>query len=180
VRQDIVRVLAGLAITVFLLGHAARAWRSDLIGRSIRIIYDARVRLTMPGRAGHAAALHGPEREVPCARLASPLRIGVGINFRNVQVGDMGSRVRPAYAAMGDAVNVATRLGGRTKYYGVDILAGEATRMAVPEAAFREMDRIRVKGRGEAVAVYEPLGPEAGMTGTARAGLGLWDETLRA
>ncbi len=45
---------------------------------------------------------------------------------------------------------------------------------------FREVDRIRVKGRDEAVTVYEPLGPEAGMTGTARAELGLWDETLCA
>ncbi len=48
---------------------------------------------------------------------------------------------------MGDAVNVASRLEGRTKHYGVGILVGEATRNAVKDVVFREIDRIRVKGK---------------------------------
>jgi adenylate cyclase len=155
------------------------------IGDAIMAFWGAPV--ADPGHAGHAvrAAL---DMQRQCADLNArfrargwpPLRIGVGINSGNVRVGDMGSRVRRAYTVMGDAVNVASRLEGRTKYYGVGILAGEGTRVAVPDVAFREVDRIRVKGRDEAVAVYEPLGPESGLTGAVRAELGLWDETLRA
>lgn len=155
------------------------------IGDAIMAFWGAPV--ADPGHARHAveAALDMQRHcEVLNARFRArgwpPLRIGVGINSGNVRVGDMGSRVRRAYTVMGDAVNVASRLEGRTKYYGVGILAGEGTRLAVPDMAFREVDRIRVKGRDEAVAVYEPLGLESGISGTARAGLGLWDETLRA
>jgi adenylate cyclase len=101
------------------------------------------------------------------------LKIGVGVNSGTVRVGDMGSRLRRAYTAMGDAVNVASRLEGRTKGYGVGILVGEATRNRVEDVVFREIDRIRVKGKGEAITIYEPL-PQ-GENGE----LALWDEALR-
>ena len=108
------------------------------------------------------------------------LKVGVGLNSGSVRVGDMGSKVRRAYTVMGDAVNVASRLEGRTKHYGVGILVGQATRNAVKDVVFREVDRIKVKGKDEAITIYEPVGLESEVDKQLHDELRLWNQTLRA
>jgi len=84
--------------------------------------------------------------------------VGVGVNTGNMNVGNKGSEFRVDYTILGDAVNLGSRLEGLTKVYGVDIITSEFTRHAVPEYEYRELDRVRVKGKDKPVTIYEPLG----------------------
>jgi adenylate cyclase len=155
------------------------------IGDAIMAFWGAPVEDSQHARNGVLAGLAmQKECEVLNAKFVArgwpALRIGVGLNSGSVRVGDMGSQVRRAYTVMGDAVNVASRLEGRTKYYGVGILVGEATRNAVKDVIFREVDRIKVKGKDEAVTIYEPVALEAEADKQVHDELKLWNQTLRA
>jgi len=90
------------------------------------------------------------------------LRFRIGLHAGPVIVGEMGTRERVKYGAIGDTVNLASRLEGVNRVYGTCVLcSGEIEDRARDTIAFRPIDVVRVVGRASFVALFEPLGPHA-------------------
>ncbi len=154
------------------------------IGDAIMSFWGAPVADAEHARQGVLAALAMQARlleinELVVARGWPPIRIGIGLNSGTMSVGDMGSKVRRAYTVMGDAVNLASRLEGLTREYGVGIIVGQATRDLVRDGVFRELDKVKVKGKDEPVAIFEAVGIEGSLDRNLIDELKLWNQCLK-
>ena len=86
------------------------------------------------------------------------VKFGVGLNTGECCVGNLGSTRRFDYSAIGDEVNIASRLEGASKFFGVDIVASATTREEAPNFAWLEIDRVLLKNKTRPTAVFALAG----------------------
>ena len=122
--------------------HAVRAARATLAMRAELVKFNERLEIFNTERGSNLA----------------PVRIGMGLNTGICCVGNLGSRLRFNYSALGNAVDISSRLEGQSKLYGGDLVVGEATLSQLKGFAAIEIDLIRVKGKKQAVKIFTLLG----------------------
>lgn len=169
--EDVRSLVNAFFSTMTTAIRAERGTLDKYIGDAIMAFWGAP--LADPEHALHAAraALDMGQRMAGLnaelrARGLPEIGLGIGLNSGMVCVGDMGSSMRRSYTVMGDAVNLASRIEGLTRYYGVDLLVGEDTRVAAgdpppgPDGSvwrWVEVDKVRVKGKSRPVTLFTPV-----------------------
>lgn len=108
------------------------------------------------------------------------LNVRIGLATGDAIVGNMGSEERFDYTAMGDTVNTASRLEGANKFYKTRILVTEATAKSAPAIFFRPVDTVCLKGKDQALKIYEVLGTQEGASEAGKAVVAEWQTALDA
>ena len=157
---------------------------NELRGDGILAFWGAPIEVVDHAARGCAAALRCRESlaQLDSAWVARGLparRFRIGLHTGEAVVGEIGTRARVKYAAVGDAVNLASRLEGANKSYGTSIVVSEATReRAGPGFATRELDLVRVAGRDAPVRIFELVGVVADVPESVRERHSRYDAAL--
>ena len=138
------------------------------IGDAVMALYNAP--LDVAGHADHACrsalkmiAILDELNRTFVRRGLQAIDIGIGINTGDAVVGNMGASMRFDYTAIGDNVNLASRLEGLNKLYGTHIIVSESTKLqAGSDLPFREIDFVAVKGKQVPIPIYELMVGDAG------------------
>jgi adenylate cyclase len=185
--QEIIRFLIAFLTPMTDILLARRATIDKYIGDAILAFWNAplddsdqyenaaRGALEMIGRLADLNRAMAEDAAWP-----GPVEIGIGLNAGPCCVGNMGSARRLSYSLIGDTVNLASRIEGLTKTYGVRILAGDELARHLPGFALIEVDRVRVVGRDRPATVHALLGDEALAASPAFAAFAKGHRTLLA
>lgn len=159
--EELVQVLNEYLNPMTQIVMEERGTLDKYIGDAVMALYNAP--LDVDGHAGHACRsalkmmvkLSELNRSF-VERNIHTIDIGIGINTGDAVVGNMGASMRFDYTAIGDNVNLASRLEGLNKMYGTHIIVSESTKtVAGNEFYFREIDLVAVKGKQQPVPIYE-------------------------
>lgn len=159
--EDLVQILNDYLNPMTLIVLEEKGTLDKYIGDAIMAIYNAP--LDVAGHAEHAcrSALKMMLKlkelnQSFIERGIQAIDIGIGINTGDAVVGNMGAAMRFDYTAIGDNVNLASRLEGLNKIYGTHIIVSEYTRQSAgSDLPFREIDLVTVKGKRHPVPIYE-------------------------
>jgi adenylate cyclase len=142
------------------MGDAIMAFWNAPLDDAAHGIHGVRAALQMREALARLNAQWRDEAEI-AGRVFKPVAFGIGLNTGECSVGNMGSEQRFDYSALGDEVNIASRLEGSSKQFDVDIVASAATRDEAPEFAWLEIDHVRLKNKTRSVALYALAGGQA-------------------
>lgn len=184
--RDLQALLGEVLTRLTQVIHAHQGTIDKYIGDCIMAFWGAPVALPDHARRAvdAALALADAVRSFNAERRAAgrpPLAIGIGLATGPMLVGNMGSDLRRAYTVIGDVVNLASRLEGLSRRYGVDLVASGATRaQAGPEAyLWQHLDHVRVKGRQQAEAIFTVRARAQEATPALTGELARWQDALQ-
>ncbi len=136
------------------IGDAIMALWGDIISTSAELDASQAVAAAVEMRKALSGLNEGWKR-----RGIRPVKIGMGLNHGVVCVGNIGAPQRKEFTAIGDAVNLASRLEGVTKQFGTDLIISDSVLSLIGDAAYcRTIGQLVVKGKSQPVGTYEVLG----------------------
>ena len=130
------------------------------LGDGLMALFNAPAPLALHARAACRTAIEAQQQLLQRGGREWSLRVRIGIHTSEALVGNVGTAERFSYTAIGDGVNLCSRLEGLNKIYGTRIIASSDTMNAAGSTDFvwRKLDRVAVVGRTEPLEIYELLG----------------------